>query len=503
MSLVRSSLLVGLGAAASRILGFARDILFAQALGAGPVADAFLAAFRIPNLVRRIVGEGGLNPALIPVLGRLAPDEAAIVGGDIVTAFALTLLTLTGLVELAAGGLAFILAPGLEARASLDLVAFYTRLGFPSVFGIVLASIGAALLNARHRFAVATLAPLVVNGGLILTLLILYRSGQPPSWTASRLAIASSFSGFVQLIIVAIALARCEGVGFRRPRFSPLLKGILLAGLPALAAGGAAQIFVLAGTQVASFWPSGVSWLYYAERVMQLPLGLTGALGSSVLLPELAARYREGRSEAVIDIQNRAMALALLLALPAATALAVLARPIASVLFERGAFGPRDAAGTAMALAALSLALPFAAAGKVMSQTLFARGSLSGTMIALGAGLAGTCAAGLILGWRMGITGIALGVGIGCAAHAMALAGWLRALSLWNLDRAFIQRLGRTLLACCILAAGLEAGLLRQPAPGRIPLAGLCIGGFLLYAAAAWILGAVTPEDIRKLRPAT
>src|ERR687893_893636 len=113
MSLIRSSLLVGLGAALSRVLGFARDVLFAQALGAGPVADAFLAAFRLPNLVRRIVGEGGLNPALVPALSRLEPDDAATLAGDVLSAFGLALLALTGLVEIGAGLLAVLLAPGL------------------------------------------------------------------------------------------------------------------------------------------------------------------------------------------------------------------------------------------------------------------------------------------------------------------------------------------------------------------------------------------------------
>jgi putative peptidoglycan lipid II flippase len=103
MLLIRSSLLVGLGSVASRVLGLARDVLFAQALGAGPVADAFLAAFRLPNLMRRIVGEGGLNPALVPMLSRLEPDRAAVMAGDVLSAFGLVLLALTGLVEIAAG----------------------------------------------------------------------------------------------------------------------------------------------------------------------------------------------------------------------------------------------------------------------------------------------------------------------------------------------------------------------------------------------------------------
>ncbi len=185
MSLLRSSFLVAGGAAASRILGFVRDVLFAGTLGAGPVADAFLAAFRVPNLVRRIAGEGGLNPALIPALARLPPDEAAGVAGDVAAALGLGLLALTGIVELSAGLVALAVAPGFGAGSGLpdgnarDLVALYTRLGFPSVIGIVLASVGAALLNLRGRFAVATLAPLAVNGALIAALLSCGRARIP------------------------------------------------------------------------------------------------------------------------------------------------------------------------------------------------------------------------------------------------------------------------------------------------------------------------------------
>ncbi len=142
MSLIRSSLLVGLGAVASRILGFVRDVLFAQALGTGPVADAFLAAFRLPNVVRRMMGEGGLNAVLIPSLSSLRSDEAAATAGDVITAFALVLLGLTGLVEVGAGLIAIVLAPGFQDDGdTLALVALYTRLAFPAVICVTLASV--------------------------------------------------------------------------------------------------------------------------------------------------------------------------------------------------------------------------------------------------------------------------------------------------------------------------------------------------------------------------
>jgi putative peptidoglycan lipid II flippase len=499
MSLLRSSLLVGLGSVTSRILGFVRDILFAQALGAGPVADAFLAAFRLPNLVRRIVGEGGLNPALVPALSRLEPDESAAMAGDVVSIFALALLGLTGFVEIAAGLLALFLAPGLHADGeTLALVTLYTRLAFPIVLSVTLASIGAALLNMRGRFTATALAPLAVNGGLILALVILETGWSLPlERKAAWLAGASSVAGLIQLAVVAAALRRrgTRIIRFRLPRRSPALKGLLLAGFPALAASGAVQLFFLAGTQIASFQPSGISWLYYAERVMQLPLGLMAALASSLLLPELARRFQAGETDAIVKAQNRALEIALLLALPASAALFILARPMTAVLFERGAFQAADAEGTALVLMALSLGLPFATAGKVLSQTLFARGSLKGTLGAALLGIAVTLAASLLLGLSFGPTGIALGVSLGCLGHAGAMAWLLYRFGLWLPSRSFMSRLARVGLASLIMSLGLWVVKGLAPQAGPLSLAAFCLGGLALYALAAWMTGAVTRDD--------
>lgn len=503
MSLVRSSALVGLGALLSRILGFVRDILFAQALGAGPVADAFLAAFRLPNLVRRIVGEGGLNPALVPALARLGPDDQARMAGETLSLFGLALLALTGLVQIAAGGLAILLAPGFYDDAdTLRHVALYTRLAFPIVLFVTLASIVGAVLNMRRRFAATALAPLAVNGGVILALVGLEAGfALPLDRKAAWLAGASSVAGLVQLLLVGIALRTggAPAVRFRRPRWSPAMRSVLLAGFPALAASGAVQLFLLVAAVLASAWPSGVSWLYYAERVVQLPLGLMAALGASVLLPELALRHQAGESGAIVQAQNRALEVALLLALPASAALMILAGPMASGLFERGAFGPEDARGTALVLGALSLGLPFATAAKVLSQTLFARGSLRETVTATAIGMGVTLATGILLAAFHGPTGIALGVSLGCVAHAAVTVGLLRRAGLWRPGRAFWSRLARISAATLAMSVGLLAARALLPVIGAALLAALCLGGLALYALAAFLTGALTREDWDRL----
>jgi len=504
MSLLRSSLLVGFGSVASRILGFVRDMLFAQALGAGPVADAFLTAFRLPNLMRRIVGEGGLNPALVPHLSRLAPKDAAAMAGDVSGVFALALLGLTALVEIGAGLVALLLAPGLyDDGETLALVALYTRLSFPIVLSVTLSSVAAAILNMRGRYGVTAFAPLAVNAGLILTLVVLETAfALPPGEKAAWLSAASSVAGFIQLLAVLAALrhGRETLVCFRRPRWSPALKGLLLAGFPALVASGAVQLFVLAGTQVASFWPSGISWLYYAERVMQLPLGLMAALGAGVLLPELARHHHAGETQAIVSAQHRALEMALLLALPAGAALLILSFPITTVLFERGAFLPSDSEGTARVLASLSLGLPFATAGKVLSQTLFARGALRRTLAGTVLGLLVTLAGGVLLAPLWGPSGIALGISLGCAAHAAAMAWLLDRIGLWRPDRRFLGRLARIGLATALMSLGLWGAQGVLAPTDTLSLAAFCLGGLALYAFAAWLTGAVTRDDVPAFR---
>jgi putative peptidoglycan lipid II flippase len=499
MSLVRSTLLVGAASAASRILGFVRDVLFAQVLGAGPVADAFLAAFRLPTRLRRVLAEGGLNPALVPVLVRLPPEEGARFAGETIAALSLALLALTAIVEAAAGGAVLLLAPGLaDDPGTLALAAFYTRLAFPLVVGVTLASFLAAILNARRRFLASALAPLAVNAALIAVLLLVrHREDLDAGFRGLWLAAAASLSGLVQLALLALALLRPGEpiLGPLRLRRSPALKGLVLTALPVLAAGAGSQLLVVVGTQVASFVPSGLSWLYYADRVAQLPIGIIASAAGMVLLPELTTRLAAGEHGAVVASQNRALELALLVALPAAAALSCLAHPIASVLFERGAFGPADAKGTALALTGLALSLPPAVVVKILSQTLFAGGRTRASLAALGAGLAATAAAALLLAGPLGILGIACGIALGNLAQMGVSVLALRRAGLFGPDRSLGRRTLRIVAACLVLAAGLLAGtrLLPADAPG---LAALCLGGLALYAAAGWAVGAVTRSDL-------
>jgi len=514
MSLVRSALVVGLAAALSRVTGFVRDVLIAAALGAGPVADAFLVAFRLPNLVRRILGEGGFNAGFVPLYARIKAERgaeaAAGFASGALSGLGLVLVVLVALVEVAAGGVVLLLAAGYAGDpATLALSAHLTRLAFPFVAAVSLASLLAAYLNAERRFAAAALAPVAVNVALIAALLVLALDpGLPAERKAVWLAASVSAAGFVQLAVVAFGLRAAGPLRLARPRLTPDLRRLAVLGLPALAASGAAQLMILASIQVASFTPSAVSWLYYADRVFQLPLGFVGVAVGLVLLPEIAGRAAAGDRRGVAAAQNRALEASLLLTLPAALALGLLAYPIAAVLFERGAFGPEDSIGVAMALAGLSPGLPFAAAGKVLSQTLFAREMAKSALVAGGFGVLVTVAASSLLVEPLGVLGVGLGAALGLAAHAVSLALILRQEGLWSADARLKERCARMGGAALAMGAALfglrdlMAGTLGALDRGLVDLAllvGFCGAGLAVYAVAAWLFGAVTREDWAEL----
>ena len=257
MSLLRPTLIVAAASVGARLLGFARDVLFAQAFGAGPVADAFLAAYRFLDVVRRVVGEGGLNPALVPLLIRLRRDEAARLTGAALAAAGLFLLAVTAIVELAAGLLMAALAPGLAIEGgALGLATLYTRLSWPLAAGIVLASVVSAALNAGGRFTAAALAPLTTGVLTVTALLVLRGTDLAPADRAAWLAAALGLAGVLQLGLVVAAARRHDLLRWWSPFRSVALRRFGLTGPVLIAASGAPHLFIVAGTQVASFCPS-------------------------------------------------------------------------------------------------------------------------------------------------------------------------------------------------------------------------------------------------------
>jgi putative peptidoglycan lipid II flippase len=268
-----------------------------------------------------------------------------------------------------------------------------------------------------------------------------------------------------------------------------------------IAASGAPHLFIVAGTQVASFWPSGVSRLFYADRVAYLVSAFVAAIVGAVLLPALSQHYRDGRRETLVSLQNRAMELALLVSAPAATALAALAPSITQVLFQRGAFDIADTQATGEVLTGLAVGIPVTALGKVVAQTVFARGAAREALAAAAGGLLVTVAGGLLLGALLGFRGLGLGLSAGALAYLVLLVRSVSRAGLWSLDRRWRARALRIVLASGLMGAALWGAQLALGAPrNAFALAPLCVGGLALYAGAAWIFGAVRREDLAPLR---
>ena len=509
--LARNSLVVGLATVLSRLLGFARDMLIARMLGAGPVADAFLVAFRLPNLMRRVLGEGGLNAPFVPVYLDLRAegglDAARRFAGQAFAWLALALGVVTALGLLLAPWLVLAIAGGFhEAPATLAMATSYTRIALPFLGFTTLASLLAAVLNSEGRFLVAALAPSLLNLVLIAALMVALATGMPSQQGAALIAAAVSLGGALHLLMVTIALWR-GGTGLARPRlqWSPGMTRLVRLGGPALLAASTSQLVLLVATQIASAQPGAVSWLYYADRVFQLPLGFVAVAMGVVLLPAIAAQESKGDEAGRRQTIDRALLLGLALAVPAATALAWLADPIISVLFERGRFTEIDRIRTADAMRAFAFGLPFAVIAKVFAQVYFARqtphlplyAGLAALLVAILAGLAATL--------PMPATNAAAAASLAFVTQACVLAGFLLRDRLWRPQRRMLQPILAILAANLVMLAGIEAVMPRLLASlsaeallswrvGALTL--LCGWGGVLYALSGRILGAFRRREL-------
>ncbi len=502
MALLRSSAVVGGYTMASRVLGFVRDVMIAAALGAGPVADAFVVAFRFPNLFRNLVAEGAFSVAFVPLFTRADAEGGevrAIAFAGEVLAVLLASLVLFTLVALAAmPWLMAALAPGFVANpAKYALAVELTRITFPYLLCMALVALLGGMLNSRFRFAAAAVSPILLNLTLISALLL------PRSWGAEpghALAWAVMVAGIGQFLWLAWSAGR-HGLLPRlpRPRLTPAVRRLLRLMLPGAFGAGVIQINIVIGTVIASLLPTGaVASLYYADRLYQLPLGVIGTAIGTVLLPELARKLRTGDAAGAAVSQNRALELALVLTLPAAAALAAIAAPITTVLFQHGAFGAAATRTTAAALAAYALGLPAYVIVKALAPAFFAREDTATPVRAAVIAVAANIALSLALVRPLGPTGIALASSAAAWVNAATLAYWLRRHAHLALDAGFHRRVPRAVLASAAMAAALvlgaralhgafAAGLAAKVAA----LAALVGGGAALYGALVLATGAV------------
>jgi putative peptidoglycan lipid II flippase len=517
MSLVKNVLNVGIATAASRVMGFVRDVLVASTLGAGPVTDAFVVAFRLPNLFRRLFAEGAFNSAFVPLYAKKVDGEGAGAAKqfaeDVLAVMFWALSLFSAVMMLAMPYLVDVLAPGFtDDQAKFDLTVTYTRICFPYLLCMSVLAILGGVLNSNRRFGFAAWAPLLLNTILSAALILAGALGLAGTRQAGLfLSWAVFIAGFAQVALLAYILKRHGfGLHLTRPRLTPGVKRMFTLGIPGVIAGGITQINLVIGTMIASTMPAAVSWLYYADRIYQFPLGMVGVAIGVVLLPELSRQMKLGDAHVLIT-QNRALEFSMLLTLPAAVALACVPHSIIAGLFERGAFGHSDTNIVSGVLAAFAFGLPAFVLTKVLSPAFFAREDTKRPMLVAMTSSTTNVIFSLLLFRPFGPMGI---------AAATVIAGWVDALLLllllwrrksFKADHLLVRRLFAILAASALMGAALLFGD-RYAAPhvgaahglGEkfIALAVLCGAGFVIYVIAVTALGGIDKQALSEFRKA-
>jgi putative peptidoglycan lipid II flippase len=452
--MIRSFLTVSTGTLASRLLGFARDTMIAALLGTGAVADAFLVAFQLVNVVRRLLTEGALNAALVPAWLRVRETKggaaAAAFAGRILGTVSAALMVATTLIGLLMPWLITALAPGFAGSPTLQLAVNDARLMLPYLAFAGPVTVMMALLNAQARFALTAFSPLLFNIALISVMIALLRWRQDAASTALILAATVGIAGFLQLSILVLR----RGGSIATPLRIALdqeMRGFLGKAAPGMIASSGPQLLVVAGAIIASTSPSAVSWLYFANRLIELPLGIVGVAMGSVLVPELTRAARGDDPGAVAHSQSRGLELAVGLALPATLGLIVLGKPIVRMLFEHGAFTAADTRAVAQAMMWLALGLPAHVLVKALSPAFFAREDTLTPLLATLKGLAVAILLSVGLGQLFGVDGVPASIALGAWTSAFALIRRGAASFGFSIDAAARRRLRRIIAASFIM----------------------------------------------------
>lgn len=488
----------------SRILGFVREMMFAAFLGTGPVIEAFLIAFSLPNMFRRLFAEAAFNMAFVPMFSKKVEtgDGPLDFARDALAGMATILLVLTIIAQIFTPALVFLMASGFAGDERFDLAVIYGRIAFPYILFIALAALLSGVLNALGRFAAAAAAPVLLNIIFIAAISGAYLIGLDLGLT---LAWAVPIAGIAQLTLVWVAAARAGyPVIPRRPRLTPELKRLAIIAAPAALAGGVVQINLLVGRNVSSQFDGAVAWLYYADRLYQLPLGVIGIAIGVVLLPDLSRKLAAGDTQGGRDGFNRATELALALTIPCSVALMVIPAPMIAVLFQRGAFSSDDTAFTALAVAVYGAGLPAFVLQKVFQPLYYAREDTRRPFY--------FAVVAMVVNAAIAI-GFASTIGYIAAAFATSIAGWAMAWLLWRyarefgeaaqFDDRFRKRMPRIILASILMGIVLYGMMILLISPLALPvwrvaaLAALLVTGGVSYALFGKWLGAFNPGEFR------
>jgi putative peptidoglycan lipid II flippase len=510
MSLGRAVATVGGFTLLSRVVGFIRDIVLSAVLGSGATADAFFVAFKLPNFFRRLFAEGAFSAAFVPLFSRELQGH----GRDAALAFArqahagllLVLVPFSVLLMLGMPWVLALLAPGMrDDAATFAMAVAFGRITFPYLLFISLASLYGGVLNSIDRFAHVAATPILLNLALIGAVLGLTPLLHDSGYAAS---IGVAIAGFLQWLWLLIACARDDvTMTLVRPRWTERVARLVKLATPVAIGGGVQQISTMLDVVWASLLPVGtISALYYADRIAQLPLGVVGIAIGTALLPLLARQLRAGQAQSAMANQNRAIEFGLMLSLPAALALWLLADPLIRTLFERGRFGPDDTLRTASALAAYAVGLPAFVLVKALTPGFFAREDTRTPLYIATTAIVVNIVLNIVFlyGTALAQVGVALASSLSGWLNAALLATVLRRRAQWVPDRRLISRSIRVVGATIGMGLALWLALvwLAQPLAhanllGVVTALGICALGAIVYAALGALLGVVRLSELR------
>ncbi|WP_424985544.1 murein biosynthesis integral membrane protein MurJ [Microbulbifer sp. S227A] len=512
--LMSGFLTVGVWTLLSRVLGFVRDILIAGWLGTGPVAEAFLVAFSLPNMFRRFFAEGAFNTAFIPLFSKKLETggDAQRFASDAFAALGSLLIVFTVVAQVCMPWLVLAMASGFAGDERFDLAVLFGRIAFPYILFISLAALLSGVLNATGRFAAAAAAPVLLNV-ILITALLIAESGLASDTTAARpglhhgtfLVWGVLVAGVAQLALLWVAARRA---GFRitphLPRLTPDIKRLAVIALPAMLAGGVVQVNLLVGRQVASFYDGAIAWLSYADRLYQLPLGVVGIAVGVVLLPDLSRRLAARDESGARAALSRAGEVSLALTIPSAVALVVIPYPLISVLFQRGAFDAADAAATALAVAVYGLGLPAFVLQKVLQPLYFAREDTRTPFRFAVVSMVVNVVVAVSMAYLLGYIGAAIGTTVAAWAMVLQLALGTRPMGeVARFDDRFYRRLWRICAASVVMGlalatiAALLSGPLHMAGLRYVALAGLILVGIVTYFGFGHLIGAFRLAEFR------
>ena len=470
-TIFKNFLTVGVWTFISRIFGFVRDIMLAAFLGSGPIAEAFIIAFALPNIFRRFFAEGAFNAAFIPLFRKQMhnKNEAVQFTQNTMSMLILILITFCSLAILLMPLLVLAMAGGFGSDSRFDLAVYYGRVTFPYIFMVSLSSLFGGILNSYGKFSATSAAPIILNVFLIFAMLLAHESDLDMGFV---ICLSVPLSGLMQLLILIQSASKLGFFPkFVWPKFDQKLKRLIIIAFPAVLSGGVIHINLLVGRQIASYFDGAIAWLNYADRLYQLPLGVIGIALGSVLLPKLSEKKLLDNPNKMNEVLNDCLKIAAILTIPATAALIIISLPLISVLFERGAFSNIDSQFTAKALVIYAFGLPAYVLHKIFTPIFFSRGDTTNPFIIAVISMLSNVVIAVSLIKYFGYLSPVI---------STTISSWLMAILLFQKSRSLGFKISVTLLYPCI----------------KIFIASSVLSLILIYASFGW-LQVLISSDLR------